>query len=328
MNKPRVYDSKHRLVLSLVNAWAYVRHFQLLRRFRRHLGYWPRVAIPRSFNEKLLWRKLFDHNPQFVTFCDKLESKRWFAARCPDLPVAGLLWSGEDPGDLPAGLLRRRVVVKATHGCGFNYVIGDTAPDHASLVVSLRRWLATTYGQRHGEWAYSQVLPRLLVEERVDLPGAPPMIDVKAMTFNGDVAMLVVTQGEKTARESSGLFDPQGVRLASSRVKDGKGEGELPADFSLPVPAQLIADLAARLADDLDFARVDFMCSGDHLAAGEITVYPGAGYRRYSDPAIAQRLTALWDLRRSWFLTHPHRGWRGAYARALRARLDAAEATA
>ena len=48
------------------NLALYVRHAFNTRRFRKRVGHWPNYVEPRTFNEKIQWRKLFDRNPRLT----------------------------------------------------------------------------------------------------------------------------------------------------------------------------------------------------------------------------------------------------------------------
>jgi hypothetical protein len=68
----------------------------------------------------------------------------------------------------------------------------------------------------------------------------------------------------------------------------------------------------------VDYARFDFLVVGERLFAGEITVYPGGGLDNATKfAAYNDALNPGWDLRQSWFLSTPTRGWRECYRRAL-----------
>src|SRR5687768_13301399 len=94
-----------RSVFFLTNAYVYARNFRVLRKTRKEAGVWPDVARPRRYIDRILWRKLIDHSDQVVMFCDKLAAKRYVSERCPDLPVAEVLWVGEDAREIPEHLL-------------------------------------------------------------------------------------------------------------------------------------------------------------------------------------------------------------------------------
>ena len=310
--------AKPSALIKAVNAWAYASHPGLVRHYYRRIGHLPDIAAPKSFHEKMLWRKIFDHDPRFVTFCDKIACKDWFASRCPTLPVAPLLWSGENPEDIPDELLDRPVVVKAAHGCDFNYWVDPGKVDRHALNHTLRQWLAVRYGQRHGEWAYAHVTPRILVEERLGAAGGEPMLDFTAWSFGGEIVLFRVIMNEKLPGERTSIYDGEGNKLDVTRLKPG-GEDKppLPEDFAFPVPAAVLAAYVDRLAGDCDFMRVDFMWADGRMHACEMTAYPGSGYGRFNEPWVGETYTRLWDLRRSWFLSNPQPGWRGDYAEAL-----------
>lgn len=312
-------EKKRPAIFKAVNAWAYSRHPGLVRHFVRRLGAWPNIANPATFHEKMLWRKIFDHDPRFVTFCDKIACKQWFQARCPELPVAPLLWSGTRPEDIPQALLEQPVIIKASHGCDFNYWLEPGEVDRAALERTVNGWLARRFGARHGEWAYSRVTPRILVEERLGASSREPMLDFTSWSCGGKVVIFRVVMNEKLPGERTSIFDGKGEKLAVTRLKPG-GEDKppLPDDFSFPVPAATLTSLVETLAGDCDFMRVDFMWADGRLHGCEMTPYPGSGYGRYVQPWVNDTMAELWDLRRSWFLSEPQPGWRGVYAAALR----------
>jgi hypothetical protein len=54
----------------------------------------------------------------------------------------------------------------------------------------------------------------------------------------------------------------------------------------------------------------------------EFTFHNMAGKFGYGIQKEFPQMSRLWDLRRTWFLDQKHQGWRGAYARWLKSRLD------
>src|SRR5687768_977285 len=159
-----------RCVFFLTNAYVYARNFRVLRKTRNEAGVWPDVARPRRYIDRILWRKLIDHSEQVVTFCDKLAAKRYVRERCPDLPVAEVLWVGEDAREIPDHLLsgEREVYVKCNHGCEFNLRVGrDHRVDRATIEARVSAWITNDYGKRWGQWGYRVVPRRIFVEEAV-----------------------------------------------------------------------------------------------------------------------------------------------------------------
>lgn len=79
--------ARHRLVLMVARTVLTLRHPALVARFAMRLGYLPNPAAPSRYNELMLWRKIVDRNPLFVTLTDKLAAKAYIHAACPELPI-------------------------------------------------------------------------------------------------------------------------------------------------------------------------------------------------------------------------------------------------
>jgi hypothetical protein len=286
-----------------------------MNRYRRQARRWPNVARPGGITERMLWRKLFDRNPLFVTFADKLATKEWVAARCPGLAVPRTLWRGTDPAEIPDEVLRPGVVVKANHGSGFNLFLRDAVPPRAEVEALARRWLATAFGRSRGEWHYAQVRREIFVEELVGRPDTP-LFDIMIRAGGGEVGYGSVSLHTKTPAECSSAFDPAGRPI---HQPNRKRSPPLPPGTPLPEAFHRAVAAARVLSREVDFARFDFLACGDDLYAGEITVFPGSGMHELQEPALSLVLRA-WDLRRSWFLREgaAAAGWLARrYARAL-----------
>lgn len=306
-------------ILGLWRAAALARHPRLHAKFLRRMRRFPDVAVPRDYVDRMLWRKLFDRNPLFVTFADKLATKDWIAARCPDLPIPATLWRGTDPAAIPRGLLRPGVIVKANHGSNFNLPIRDRVPPHEEVVAAARRWLATSWGHRRGEWHYAHVRREVFVEEMVG--GDGPLADIQIRAGGGRAALCSVTFDTKTPRQTVRYMDTEGNILTDS-LHDVTAAPDL-----LPTPPRFPDAVAAArvLSREVDFARFDFLADGSGLWAGEITLFPAAGHGVLEGEMRALVLGA-WDLRNTWFLREGAAlggPFRRAYAAALRRALDA-----
>ncbi|MBZ9705474.1 hypothetical protein LB543_01850 [Mesorhizobium sp. ESP7-2] len=306
-----------RVVLSVARLWLTLRHPVLVVRFVMKLGYLPNTAVPSRYHELLLWRKILDRNPLFVTLTDKLAAKVHIRDACPEIAMPKTLWSGRDATDIPPGLLVGDVMVKANHGCAMNIFVSDGEPDRTAIVRKASRWLKKRYGRRNGEWAYWPVAPTVFVEERLALSGGTIATDIKVHVCSGVICHVWVE--DKHAKRSL-LFDREANPLPG-RDPDYPGEDQV-----LPVNARLIAhvrqaiSIAPAIAGDLDYVRIDFLVTDEHLHAGEITVYSAAGYGTWTNPTIAAEIERLWRLDQSAFLRRPHAGVVRLYADALRAR--------
>ena len=67
--------------------------------------------------------------------------------------------------------------------------------------------------------------------------------------------------------------------------------------------------------------RVDILSDGERSWFSELTVYNMAGRLPGVGDNPKEGVSTSWDLRQSWFMTTPQRGWRRVYAWALKSYL-------
>lgn len=238
---------------------------------------------PRTFNEKIQWLKLNDHDDRYSGMIDKAAAKE-FAARIIGsehiIPTLGIY---NDVNEVDWNTLPERFVLKCTHDSGSVVVCRDkSAFDWKSVSRQLKRKLKTNYFSRYREWGYKNIEPRLLCEEYMsDSTQSNGLVDYKFFCFNGEPEFLYISQGledHSTARIS--FADMDGNRLPVER-SDYKGfEGELP----LPLNFEQMKSIADKLAHAVGnrFVRVDLYEIEGQTYFSELTFYPNGGMIPFS----------------------------------------------
>ena len=325
----RARRRRDKAILWIVFAWISVRHFPEMLRFRRRLAYLPNTAFPRTLNEKFLWRKIFDHSPLIGRLTDKLEAKAYFAEKCPSLAQASLIWTGEDASAIPTSALEANVIVKSNCGSGQNVFSFAGDQNYQEIRDRARRWIERRrpYGKSSLEWGYSQVRRKVLVEKLIrDEFGNPPF-NVNVHASDGEVVIAHVWRHftettERHAPDMTAVYDRERKRLAAAPLRKGEPNSTFPDDFKPPESMAKAYEYAKVVSRGMDFVRVDFLCTPNEVFAGELTFYSHAGYLLWNESSLQEKVSRMWDLRKSWFLTSPQPGWRGIYAGALRRRID------
>ncbi|MAZ18376.1 MAG: hypothetical protein CL535_18880 [Ahrensia sp.] len=307
------------MFFAILDVLIYIRHPRLMISFIRHMGYWPRPALPRRYNEKYLWRKLFDHDPRFTECIDKLRVKSRVRERHPGVRLPEVLWEGDDPEEIPASLLSGNCVVKANHGCGWNVLVLDGKVDRGELNRKARKWMRRRYyGRGRGEWGYKNITPRLFVEEMMMAAGAPVDCEYKCYIAGGELIYVYVKVDRFGAEPREAVLDPDGNYKET--IID---RARTTVPFPKPGHWDKIVSVAKTMGSEFDFVRCDLYEIDGEIWFSEYTFYSLSGYTFVDWPEVNERLVRAWDIRRSWFLTTPQKGWRAFYAARLKAALDA-----
>src|SRR5579859_7220439 len=116
---PKTAQSRLRAIAKACLPRVFVDLVSAVNMHRRRHGTFPRLLRPRTLNDWILRRKVFDRRPILSTFVDKLAVRDYVARHvgAEVLPAIHLVTC-----DLTATQLEnlpRRFVVKATHGSGW-----------------------------------------------------------------------------------------------------------------------------------------------------------------------------------------------------------------
>jgi hypothetical protein len=292
-----------RQALQAVNALIYLRYPRQIAKFRKRVGYYPNIALPGRYHEKMLWRKIFDRDPAFSMFCDKLASKQFYLTHHPDVPIVKPAWSGESIDSEAKALLDAGFVLKANHGSGFIVFPEDHARDPDLAAQRSRRWMEREYGRRKFEPAYRNARKALLIEPRVGADTETPVLDIYVRACMGSIVLVSILSNVKRAGPRFGYFDEHGKRLLE--VEPKRPDLTLPEDFALPARFAEAMAIARKVSDGHDYLRIDFLACGNELFANEITIYPNAGLTRAqpgTENDLNEMTNAKWDLRNSHFM--------------------------
>src|ERR1700761_9235382 len=88
-------------------------------------GSWPDLSRPKSFSEKVQWRKLHDRRKILTLFADKYRVRQHVEERIGRRYLTTVYWASEDPRSLPLADLPDRFVLKANHGTRWNIMVED-----------------------------------------------------------------------------------------------------------------------------------------------------------------------------------------------------------
>jgi len=260
--------------------------------FRRAHGYFPRLRDPRTYNEKIQYRKLFEDTSRFSIYADKIAVKGLVSRLLGEDFVIPTLWSGTQLPDRPDPAWPTPFVVKANHTSGWNVFVTDLGSiDWDEVRRRSAWWSKVRYAAHLHETWYNRIAPQILIEPMIG-DGRTPPEDYKFYVFHGRVHYIHVDTSRFTEHRRA-FFDRDWKRQAFGSLYPIETR-----ELNRPRYLEQMIAAAETLGRDFSFVRVDFYELEEGPKFGELTFAPGSGFSRFSPPHYDRLLGELWDVKR------------------------------
>jgi hypothetical protein len=302
------YRSARRSAINLLRRALYNRNERLewildrvllVRNYTQIHGSPPNLKTPATFNEKVLYRMLYDRRPLLTTLVDKVAVRDVVAARIGSRYLARVYAIVDDVSELDPSSLPESFILKTNHGSGMNMVVPNKSEwqvDEASRIF--RKWLNTNYYVTTREWAYRDVPPKLLVEELlVEGPAGSHPLEWKFYVFDGKCPFFKVNWDREMSPDgvllhlTCNIYDRQ-LRRVPLRVEHDNN----PSDPPFPHNMDEMFSVVETLGQGFDFVRVDLYNIRGRIVFGELTIYPAAAGDRFDPPEYEYVFGRHWRL--------------------------------
>ena len=241
--------------------------------YRLRMGRKANLACPKTMNEHILARKVFNEENSLCRYTDKYEVRTYVEQTIGAKFLVKNLGVWENTEQIPFDLLPQQYVLKATHGSGWNIVVQDGKRlDTKDTVHRLKGFLKKNYYFYGRERNYRLIQPRIICEEFLQGPQGKSMIDFKVFCFCGIAKFYSVTYTE-AGKQHFGIFD---LSKGSLKIQDRYASVD-PTCFSEKTDE--IIQMAQKLAKPFDFVRVDFYIAERGIFFSELTFHSGGGIR-------------------------------------------------
>lgn len=245
---------------------------------RRRLAL-PRLYKPVTFSDLIARELLFPDNPHWPDYVDKVEVKEKLLQLCGrDVsPRTLLVVDTLKPGDF--GEVTYPCVLKCNHDSGSVKVLHSQPPEKEAdaLCAIFNQRKRLTYGVETGEWFYSKIKPRIFFEEIVLDARFRALADWKFHCLNGKVKFVQVVYGRQAGSPREFILDTHG-NLIDVQFTQNRGKGD-----PFPVRDESWTEMlriAALIAQEFNYVRVDMYDSQKGPLVGELTFTPRAGNYR------------------------------------------------
>ncbi|WP_436863256.1 ATP-grasp fold amidoligase family protein [Acinetobacter haemolyticus] len=267
----------------------------LTKRFICKLGYTPNFCSPKSFNEKVTARMLFERSPLFTKLADKCAVRELISTKIDEAFFVPLVGVYKCFDEINFEQLPNQFILKCTHDSGSAMVCRNKSGfDITAARAKITNHLKMNMYFRKREWHYKDICPQILIEHLIDLyidPKSHSTITAcRVHCFEGKPEFLEIDVQDNQGNDYSNMYNTD-WELQPFRV-DLKENSPSP----LVKPQQLkdIIELSKKLCFTYGYSRIDFLLSQDHVYFSEITLTPNAGRMVITPAEWDFKLGSLW----------------------------------
>ena len=248
---------------------------------------------PTTYNDKLNWIKIYDHNPLYTTMVDKYEVKKYAAEIIGEEYIIPTLGVWDKFKDIDFDSLPDQFVLKCTHDSGGLVICKDKSKlDIKAAKKKINKSLRRNYYDYGREWPYKNVKPRIIAEKFMT-DGSGGLVDYKTYNVDGKSYMCLVCLDRHLKQTKFHFVSKDWELLRYTKVSKDAPEGWTPEK---PASMDKMYELAEKLSVGLPFARVDFYDVDGHPYLGEITFFPDGGIEMWNSPKFQAYMGDIIDL--------------------------------
>lgn len=251
-----------------------------------HFGKKLDLSNPVTYNQKIFWRKLYDHNPIYHTMVDKYAVREYVSKIIGEqylIPLLGV-WNSFDEIDF--NKLPSQFVLKCNHDSGGVYVCKDKSEidnkKKQELRIFFNKHMKVDYFKQGREWAYKNIKRVIIAEKYMVDESGLELKDYKVFSFDGEPFIVQVDYGR---------FIEHKRNLYNTNWEYIEGEIKYPTDpfYKIPKPKNLekMLALSSKLSKGFMHIRTDFYNINGNLYFGELTLYHGGGTEKFTPYGLA-----------------------------------------
>lgn len=262
--------------------------------WRMVMGYKLDLKNPKTFNEKLQYLKLYDHNPLYTTLVDKLRVKDWVAEKIGAQYVIPTLAVWESAEDVDISKLPDQFVLKCNHDSGSVVICKDKANfDLVAAKEKLGKALQHNFYWDAREWAYKHVKPCIFAEAYMEDATSHDLPDYKFFSFDGVVKALFIAT-ERGSHETETKFDFFDMNFEHIDVTNGHPNADIQP--LKPKCFDELVRLSEILSKGIPQVRCDFYEVNGQVYFGELTFYHWGGMTPFNPHSYDEHLGSFINL--------------------------------
>ena len=255
----------------------------LKKMFKGMTGKELNLRHPKTFNEKIQWIKLYDNKQQKSELTDKVKVRAWVREKIGEKYLKPVLWIGDKFEDIPFNTLPCSFIVKANHGCKWQYKIKNKEEfikEEALFKYIKERfngWMSQTFFPWAGfELQYKGIEPKIIIEPILIEEDKQYPIEYEIYCFNGEPRLYQKIEYSIPAKVSvyNEDFTESEISINPEYIKENEPASETIKEA---------VEKSKILSNGFKLVRVDWLLYKNQIYFNEMTFTPFSGFFRMDE---------------------------------------------
>lgn len=254
---------------------------------------------PKTFNEKLLWISLHDHDPLKTMCADKFRVREFVTEKGYGHILNELYAAYSTVDEIEYHKLPQVFFMKTNHDSGTYALVDQNVPDTVKKAEAIiKKALQKNYYHESREWQYKDIKPLVICEKYIDEADANGLIDYRFFCFGGKVGFVAVDMGTTDASGKHAFDAKRNLYSCDFELLEAKLKRENfdPALVKKPENYEEMVRIAEDLSKPFKHVRVDLYNVNGKIIFGEMTFCNGGGMQRLTPDEFNLEIGKLMDI--------------------------------
>ena len=260
------------------------------KKFKENIGYdIDFTKEPQTFNEKIQFRKLYDHNPLYSICADKYRVREYVKEKIGEEYLIPLLLVTDELTEEQWDKLPNQFVAKANHNSGPVQIVKDKSKaNKKEIIKELNNQLRLDYGIFSMEKYYSDIPRKIIVEKFL----ISSIKDFRFHTFKDkDNTLNICVQITDSELEESIMYNA----LTWKKINVGNGYRIKEGEYEKPLNYDKMLEIVKTLSTDFEYVRVDLYNLSGKIYFGELTFCDCSGFGKFTDEKWDYKFGSYWN---------------------------------
>lgn len=265
--------------------------FYIKCKYKKKVKKLPDISNPQTFTEKLQWLKLYWRKDILTQCADKYEVRKFVEDRGAKEILKELYGVYSSVEEINLKGLPNAFVLKITHGCKQMIICENKADiDWRFSARLLKHYLNNNNYYFAREWAYKNIVPRIICEEHLTKDGNK-LVEYNFYCYDGVPRLVEVVHRDKPDECCVNMFDIE-LNLLERKYESRP----LNIVIERTEYYEKMLEYARKLSQGFPFVRVDLFFTNDRIYFGEMTFYPLSGIFRFNPQSFDSFLGSFLQL--------------------------------